>query len=340
MAYSWLFIVDPSVLLLIVIACATIWYGSYRSTVLVLAFFQPEMQEQSEIKMSTAILLPVIGSVMLVLLFWWLHYLFYLLVALLAFSSFTGVIFMVYPWVESLCQRFHWEKSWTVRYIGEVSLTVILCSIIAIIMIVLWLATKFFLIIDALAICLAVSALSFIKLPNLKISTVILCLFFVYDIFWVFLSSFIFHRNVMVSVATQLPVLPMVIVMPRMLSKGGALLGLGDIVLPGLFLCFLYRYDKYKGYEFKKGYFLRSWIGYFCGIVLTIIMVAVLQMGQPALLYLVPGTLIPCYFVAYREGELKQLWHGMSDHNHTIEDEETARAQGYKYVPDDEVPPQ
>ena len=45
--------------------------------------------------------------------------------------------------------------------------------------------------------------------------------------------------------------------------------------------------------------------------------------------------------MAWREGELKQLWHGMSDQQtHTIEDEETARAQGYNYVPDDEVAPQ
>lgn len=81
-----------------------------------------------------------------------------------------------------------------------------------------------------LAVTLAVTALSTLRIPSLKVATVVLWLFFLYDIFWVFLSQYIFKKNVMVTVATQLPTLPMVLTLPRVLTDGDSLLGLGDIV--------------------------------------------------------------------------------------------------------------
>jgi len=37
--------------------------------------------------------------------------------------------------------------------------------------------------------------------------------------------------------------LPVIIQMPRLMSPHPTLLGLGDIIIPGLFLCFLFRFD-------------------------------------------------------------------------------------------------
>lgn len=68
-----------------------------------------------------------------------------------------------------------------------------------------------------------------------------------------------------VTVATNLPSLPMVIIMPRALDDGASLLGAGDIVLPGLFLCYLYRFDHWQKNTFRNGYFFRAWIGYIAG---------------------------------------------------------------------------
>jgi hypothetical protein len=48
-----------------------------------------------------------------------------------------------------------------------------------------------------LALCLGVTAMAFLRLPNLMIASVVLWLFFFYDIFWVFLSAHIFGENVM-----------------------------------------------------------------------------------------------------------------------------------------------
>jgi len=81
--------------------------------------------------------------------------------------------------------------------------------------------------------------------------------------------------------------------------------------LPGLFLCFLYRFDHFNNISFKNGYFLRGWIGYAVGLFVTFIMLIFLERGQPALLYLVPGTMLPTVFFGWRRNQLSDLWNGL-----------------------------
>jgi hypothetical protein len=55
-----------------------------------------------------------------------------------------------------------------------------------------------------LALCLGVTAMAFLRLPNLMIASVVLWLFFFYDIFWVFLSAQFFGKNVMYPALPQI----------------------------------------------------------------------------------------------------------------------------------------
>jgi len=223
--------------------------------------------------------------------------------------------FFVSPFFEWLCKRYSWNKSWEVKWLGPINVAAIASFVFGITTIVIWLIMRtndhFFFLTDALAFALAVTSLSSVRLPNLKVSSIILVLFFLYDIFWVFISQYIFKQNVMITVAVGLPNLPMVLIFPRMLDDGISLLGLGDIVLPGLFLCFLYRFDHFNKISFKSGYFLRGWIAYALGLELTFVMVYVLDRGQPALLYLVPFTLLTTIFFGWMRGQLGDLWKGL-----------------------------
>ena len=47
---------------------------------------------------------------------------------------------------------------------------------------------------------LCVAFIAFVRLPSLKVSTLLLTGLLVYDVFWVFFSSYIFNANVMVKV--------------------------------------------------------------------------------------------------------------------------------------------
>jgi len=116
----------------------------------------------------------------------------------------------------------------------------------------------------------------------------------------------------MVSVATSVSIsLPMLIYIPRFFSPGGSILGAGDIVLPGLFLCYLYRLDHALRTPWKQGYFFRAWIAYIIGLMFTILMLYVLQRGQPALLYLVPAIISPTVFWGWKKQQLSLLWYGI-----------------------------
>lgn len=56
------------------------------------------------------------------------------------------------------------------------------------------------LLMDAMGMGLCVAFIAFVRLPSLKVSTLLLTGLLIYDVFWVFFSSYIFSTNVMVKV--------------------------------------------------------------------------------------------------------------------------------------------
>ena len=110
-------------------------------------------------------------------------------------------------------------------------------------------------------------------------------------------------------------------------AGGSSLLGLGDIVLPGLLLSFASRYDEAKqlvgashsprtsprvpqdiACSRKGGYFIPAVIGYAVGLAMANVAVYVMNMGQPALLYLVPCCLGVIVYLGWKRNELSDLW--------------------------------
>merc|ERR1711902_296485 len=118
--------------------------------------------------------------------------------------------------------------------------------------------------------------------------------------------------------------LPGKLVFPSNHNSGHfSMLGLGDIVMPGLLLCFVMRYDAYKRAQAKRmadagiplpshwnriSYFHCSLLGYFLGLLTATISSEVFKAAQPALLYLVPFTLFPLFGMAWLKGDLRSMW--------------------------------
>lgn len=99
---------------------------------------------------------------------------------------------------------------------------------------------------NVLACALALSAIDLLAIGEFKTSVILLCGLFVYDAFWVFGSKSIVKENVMVAVAKNFEG-PIKLVFPKLLDAarpgGGdfSILGLGDIVIPGLFIAMMMR---------------------------------------------------------------------------------------------------
>ncbi|CAI5464873.1 unnamed protein product [Closterium sp. Yama58-4] len=169
---------------------------------------------------------------------------------------------------------------------------------------------------DILGIALMIAVLQAVRLPNIKVSTVLLSLAFFYDIFWVFISPLFFNgKSVMIEVATGERTggegIPMLLKVPHITDPWGgySVLGFGDVVMPGLLIVFTRRYDCITKKMGMDGYYLPAIIGYAVGLLLTFVGLLLMSgNGQPALLYLVPCTLGVIVLLAWRRGELSALW--------------------------------
>ena len=265
---------------------------------------------------------------------------------------------------------------------------------------------------DVLGFCMCVTFLGLIQLNSIQVASILMIVAFFYDIFFVFITPYIFKgRSVMIEVATsggppkadalwceKYPSdpdckggdpMPMLFSIPRLFDYfgGSSMLGLGDIVLPGLLLSFAARLDAARlvcalysaiqkgesnGSGDKSGsgqnqrsraitpaaaggdsgggdgggaittpsgaveqqqgeglslpphmpvwyallfggygyYFVPLVVSYAIGLFMANAAVYLMQMGQPALLYLVPCTLGTMTYKGWKRNELMSLWNG------------------------------
>merc|ERR1719330_246052 len=153
-----------------------------------------------------------------------------------------------------------------------------------------------------------------IGISNYKTGAIMLVGLFFYDIFWVFGSKPVFGSNVMVSVAKGVEA-PIKLMFPRSASGCGnllhSMLGLGDIVVPGIFISFLAKWDAVIIGESKAESFVYLkvvMVAYFLSLLTTVSIMLFFNAAQPALLYIVPYVLAASVITALARGEMKQLW--------------------------------
>lgn len=158
-----------------------------------------------------------------------------------------------------------------------------------------------------------VLGIAFIKVGHFYVVLVLHWLLFLYDIF------FVFGTEVMVSVATKMDV-PIKLKLP--LAKGFSILGLGDLVIPGILSALSLKFDVDNALEeinkknegspdlerLETPFFNYSLVGYFLGISATVWGMVVMNSGQPALLYLVPAMSLTLVVCAVRHGKVKALF--------------------------------
>ncbi|KAH0503290.1 Signal peptide peptidase-like 2A [Microtus ochrogaster] len=121
-------------------------------------------------------------------------------------------------------------------------------------------------------------------------------LLLVYDVFFVFITPFITKNgeSIMVELAAgpfeNAEKLPVLIRVPKLICYSVmsvcfmpvSILGFGDIIVPA----------------------------YAVGMIITFVVLVLMKKGQPALLYLVPCTLITASVIAWSRKEMKKFWKG------------------------------
>ncbi|XP_063419124.1 signal peptide peptidase-like 3 isoform X10 [Mytilus trossulus] len=357
-------IMDSSRLSTFVISILLIVYGSFRSLNMEKENVEREREKdkdsfigntsaENESNMQTidtcqAAFLPIGASVSLLIMFFFfdsLQMVFAICTAVLATVAFA---FLLLPMCQYIIKPCSTGQKISFGVCGRFTAAEIMSFCLSFFIVCIWVLTGHWLLMDALGMGLCVAFIALVRLPSLKVSTLLLVGLLIYDVFWVFFSSYIFSANVMVKVATrpaENPVgmfakklhltglvrdapklsLPGKLVFPSMQNSSHfSMLGLGDIVMPGLLLCFVLRYDAYKKAQMisvetgvpppptmvqRLTYFHCSLVGYFLGLLTATVSSEVFKAAQPALLYLVPFTLLPLLTMAYLKGDLRRMWH-------------------------------
>jgi len=172
--------------------------------------------------------------------------------------------------------------------------------------------SKWWILNNVIGLCFCIQGIAFLSLGNYLNGCVLLGGLFIYDVFWVF------GTDVMITVAKGLDA-PIKLLFPKDIFAEVfefSMLGLGDIVIPGIFIALLLRYDAFRFTKGKvqvptgswsKPYFTATFIGYILGLVATIVVMHTFKHGQPALLYLVPACVGFSFVTSVLLGDTKNL---------------------------------
>lgn len=159
---------------------------------------------------------------------------------------------------------------------------------------------------NLLGVCFTIGGIMLLKVSKFSTVMLLLWLLFFYDIFWVFGS------DVMVTVAKKFDV-PIKLLFPVGDNKF-SILGLGDMVIPGILTALALKFDVDVALDQKNGGHLNCrtpvfnavLIGYALGIVATFVGMTFMNHAQPALLYLVPTCSIGLLYGLLSEKRIQQ----------------------------------
>ncbi|KAM4747859.1 signal peptide peptidase-like 2A isoform 2-T2 [Rhinophrynus dorsalis] len=270
----------------------------------------------------TVILFVVVCCVMLLLLYFFYKWLVYVIIAVFCLASATSL----FNCLSALIQNIQFGKC-RVSFCNRSSeVRLLFLAAFCIAMSVTWVVFRnedswIWILHDILGISFCLNFIKTLRMPNFKACVILLGLLLLYDVFFVFITPF-FTKNgesIMIEVAAgpsgSTETLPIVIRVPRLEFSSStlchtsfSLLGFGDIIVPGLLVAYCRRFDVLS--SSSSIYYISCTIAYAVGMILTFIVLTVMKMGQPALLYLVPCTLITSSVIAWRRKEMKKFWNG------------------------------
>ncbi|XP_060708920.1 signal peptide peptidase-like 2A isoform X2 [Hemiscyllium ocellatum] len=307
-----------------------------------------QTNSEDKTKDSSAVLTPltvvvfvVICSVMIVLLYFFYKWLVYMVIGIFALAAAVSV----YNCLAALIKRIPYWKCKVPYVQRRIEVRLVMLALFCVTMASIWVAFRnadrwIWTLHDCLGVAFCLNFMKTLKMPHFKSCVILLVLLLIYDVFFVFITPYFTknHESIMVEVAAGSgsttgekrtgnylmgltePVahsekLPVVIRVPRLMPSVATLcgtpfsiLGFGDIIVPGLLVAYCRRFDLQT--NTSNIYFILCTTAYAVGMVLTFIVLIVTKMAQPALLYLVPCTLLTCVVTAWIRKEVKIFWAG------------------------------
>lgn len=316
---------DVSVLVIFCVANLTVMYGAYRSlpSHLIGGRYDDDSEGQ-EFKTKSALLLVVGASGGLMLMFYFMSTLSKILLVVVSIVSCLSLIFLIEPYLERCLPDAFLRAECFVPVLGPLNCLTLIELPLGVGVVTLWLVGRDYwglawVLRDILAFSMCILVIASVRITNLKVAVVLLLAVMGYQVFWEFVSPALFHQDVMNQVSAGVD-LPVTIDVPHFRGLGHSSIGLGEIVLPGLFSAFLLRFDRGRN-DVNSTYFTTSSAAYALGLSASLLCTILLGKEQPVMLYLCPTTLLFVLIQAQCRREVAMLCHGNSEYEVIADDE-------------------
>ncbi|KAK7084950.1 Signal peptide peptidase-like 2A [Halocaridina rubra] len=227
----------------------------------------PREETSMNLSAKSILIFVVLMCTMLLLLYFLYDYLVYMIMGMFCIASGAAMFSCLEPIVSKIpcgtC-RTPYFNIYIVR--GTLELRQILLLLFSFGLSITWIVLRkqpwSWILQDILGITFSINVLRVIRLPSLKICTILLSGLVIYDIFFVFITPLITSdgKSIMVEVAkggASQEQLPMVLKVPNFayyeiakiceLRDNYNLLGFGDILIPGLLVAFASAFDRQVG---------------------------------------------------------------------------------------------
>uniref|UniRef100_A0A8C6A334 Signal peptide peptidase-like 2C n=1 Tax=Marmota marmota marmota TaxID=9994 RepID=A0A8C6A334_MARMA len=314
-------VMDYNMVVIFILAVGTVAAGGYWA-----GMTEDEEDEDSPVDFTPAMTGAVVtmSCSIMVLLYFFYDCFVYVMIGIFSLGAGTGLYSCLAPLVRHLSL---WQYQWPgSRAYLQMSLLLLagLCALVTL----LWVSYRnedrwAWLLQDILGITYCLFVLRRVRLPTLKNCASFLLALLAFDVFFVFVTPLFTKtgESIMVEVAagptdsSSQERLPMVLKVPRLsfsaltlCDQPFSILGFGDIVVPGFLVAYCHRFDVQVCSH--QVYYVACTMAYAVGLLVTFVAMVLMEMGQPALLYLVSITLITSLAVAACRQELTLFWTG------------------------------
>ena len=281
-----------------------------------------EFEKMAEIKWYHIVLGVLGGSAALISIYLYKNYIYIFINVIICFDSFIciyyTVLFFLSELFKQLFSTIKYKEFNRKKLLFGINIFEIISGIISLIIVISYFITRNWILNDLICFCLSFTILSFIIFKSFILCFISLFLYFIYDTFWVFYSEKIFNDNIMEVAATSIQI-PNKIELPNFFSNNPInncmLLGLGDIILPGVIIKYCRRFDliknkidsTFRGWSFYKyNLFL-----YFISVAIAMIMMFGFDHSQPVLFYISPIFIVGLMGKACYDKCFYDFWKGL-----------------------------
>uniref|UniRef100_A0A8D2AV35 Signal peptide peptidase like 2C n=1 Tax=Sciurus vulgaris TaxID=55149 RepID=A0A8D2AV35_SCIVU len=325
-------VMDYNMVVIFILAVGTVAAGGYWAGMTEADRLQRLREEEEEEDSPVDFTPAMTGAVVtmscsiMVLLYFFYDCFVYVMIGIFSLGAGTGLYSCLAPLVRHLTL---WQYQWPLpgsRAYLQLPLLLLagLCTMVTL----LWVSYRnedrwAWLLQDVLGITYCLFVLRRVRLPTLKNCASFLLALLAFDVFFVFVTPLFTKtgESIMVEVAagpadsSSHERLPMVLKVPRLsfsaltlCDQPFSILGFGDIVVPGFLVAYCHRFDVQICS--RQVYYVACTMAYAVGLLVTFVAMVLMEMGQPALLYLVSSTLVTSLAVAACRQELTLFWTG------------------------------